>query len=114
MSVPSTPQGKQGAKGGLTVLSLRPDDDIALDDDTLQARPRAREARAERERADARRPEALERLRVLAPRAHEHLERGRAVDREPFEQVEHRVALVVDQEREGDDQALWMCGTETR
>lgn len=92
----------------LTVLRLGLDNDVALDNQALQTRTLTRQQRAQRERADPRRPEALERLCILAPSSNEDLERGRAVDVKPFEQVEHSVALVVNEEREGDDEALFV------
>ena len=45
-------------------------------------------------------------VRTSTSRAHQHLERGRAVDHLALEQVQHGVALVVDEECEGDNEAL--------
>lgn len=91
-----------------TVLCRRCDDNIALDNNALQGRPPHTQQGAQRERANPRRPKALERRGVLRPRIKQHIQAQTALlaNARRLEQIQHGIAMVINQKRERDDQAL--------
>lgn len=60
----------------------------------------------ERQCANTRLPEALERFCVLTPRLDEDIETVSAIRRSRFQQVQHCVLLVIGKKREWNDETL--------
>jgi hypothetical protein len=111
MHQPSTsqihpPKGGAIKNTSLTVSCFGLHDDVTLHHQTLQSGPLGGIELAKGKVTDSGRPKALERFRVLAPRVNEDVEAGAVLYRRILQERKDRVRLIVDQEREGNDEAL--------
>lgn len=91
---------------GLTIPRLSLQDHIALHDGVADAWPVGHEELRQSERTDPGWPESLERFRVLAPCVQEDVQSRATIDVDGLDEVQDSVALVVDQESEGNDERL--------
>lgn len=89
-----------------TILGFRFDNNVTFDHQVLETRPAGRVQLGKCKSANAGRPEALERLRILTPRLDKYVQCGSSLHFRRLQEGNDCIGLVVYQKSEWNDKAL--------